>query len=228
MAIRSRASEAREVGTTSRKGWFKSDVDPMDLLESFPAIRLQNQYVLRAYRWCYHSEGTGRIWAMPRNAAFPEPNNCPWAPVRKLLRLPPKPAMACADVMQVIVGDGSPLSYLSASLFGREASEFGAMRHRLTWSTCTVLGADPWENSPPTVDWWPSADERRWRWYQPRPSEWRPVVELCQGRAIVTLFVYCGCGVESIRKLTDTFTAGDYRYKTNDVLLAVGPVTTMF
>ena len=42
-------------------------------------------------------------------------------------------------LMQAIEGDGSPWSYLSASILSREAAEFGAMWHGCDWSDQTIL-----------------------------------------------------------------------------------------
>ena len=45
--------------------------------------------------------------------------------------------------MQAIEGDGSPWSYLSASILSREAVEFGAVWHGCVWSDQTILSKPP-------------------------------------------------------------------------------------
>jgi len=45
------------------------------------------------------------------------------------LSAPPRPHGALDDFMDAIEGDGSAWSYLSASLFAREAAELGALWH---------------------------------------------------------------------------------------------------
>jgi hypothetical protein len=113
----------------------------MRVLAAFPALRLTKDYVLRAYTWMSGMDGGGIVWAMPVNANFPKPDEC----VEKSPAGDPKPPEAVDDIMDVIEGDGSLWSYLSASIFFREISEFGAFGHMCNWSTHKIIGNDFWD-----------------------------------------------------------------------------------
>ncbi len=71
----------------------------------FKALRLKAEFALHAYE--FRSGGNGN---------------------EDVFLDPPRPPGAIR-LMQVIEGGGSPWSYLSASILGREAAEFGARWH---------------------------------------------------------------------------------------------------
>ncbi len=82
----------------------RSDADPCGV----DCLRLKKGFVLRAYRQMVATTEKESYWAMPIDSEFPEPNRCP--PGRF-----PKPSQAI-DFGEAIEGDGSPWSYLCASL----------------------------------------------------------------------------------------------------------------
>ena len=86
-------------------------------------------------------DGRGIVWAMPENKPFPEPDECPMIKVGEFWELP-KPPGALDKVMDAIEGDGSILSYLSASIFSREINEFGAFGHMNEWNNHWIIGSD--------------------------------------------------------------------------------------
>ena len=138
--LRQRAIQARQV-SEGPQGWSKSKVDSMKLLVAFSSLCLRKGFVMRAYEFRQRGNGNGIVWAMPENFAFPEPEKCPKLEDRFLE--PPKPSGALNNVLEAVEGDGTPWSYLSASLFAREIAEFGAMWHGCNWSTHTILGDEP-------------------------------------------------------------------------------------
>ena len=117
--VREQAQKAIDLGQPTHKGWAKSGANPMKLLPAFGPLRIKEGFVLRAYQFCEGGNGNGIVWAMPVNAEFPEPGDCPKVKVR--FREAPKPPAALDDVMEVVQGDDSPWSYLAASLPQREA-----------------------------------------------------------------------------------------------------------
>lgn len=136
-----------------RDGWTKSAVNPNTLLRCFPALRLKNGFVLRAYVYRDGSgNGNGVVWAMPANTCFPEPERCPR--VEDAWLAPPKPPGALENYMAAVEGDGAPWSYLSASILARELREFGALWHGCSWSTHAILGSDPWGSHAGTYVRW--------------------------------------------------------------------------
>ncbi|MEQ8174547.1 MAG: hypothetical protein ABRQ26_05685 [Syntrophomonadaceae bacterium] len=123
------------------QGWSKSTLDPNCLIAYFPELKSKPDYKLVSYQFMEGSNGNGFVWAVPDDAVFPEPDHCETVDGISFLRFlkVPKPPGALDNVMACIEGDGSPSSYLSASLFGREVKEFGAAWHGLRWDTHTIL-----------------------------------------------------------------------------------------
>ena len=63
--------------TKSRRAGYKSNIDPARLVDLFPPLKLRKGYQLRAYLFREGGNGNGVVWAMPEDAPFPEPNECP-------------------------------------------------------------------------------------------------------------------------------------------------------
>jgi hypothetical protein len=210
------------------EGWSISAVDPGLVLDAFPPLRLREGLVLRAYQYFVGGNGNARVWALPVDAPFPAPAQSPQ--VGEVFRTPPRPAGALDDVMDAIVGDGSPWSYVCASIFAREIGEFGAFWHGCDWSSHELLGNDPIPVAPPTDDdgdgnedgpriWPPKA----WCWSHPRPADWRPSVRTSKDLVTVTFHTYTGLAPERIDRHRDTYRPGSYRFESETVSLAYGP-----
>jgi hypothetical protein len=122
-------------------GWSISPLDPTTVLAPFTSLWLRPGYVLRAYQFKEGGNGNAVVWAVPVDAEFPDPKLCPR--LRGVFLEPPKPPGALDDTMAAFEGDGTPWSYLCASLLARELGEFGAMWHGYEWSTHDILEAKP-------------------------------------------------------------------------------------
>ena len=131
----------------------------MAVLAVFKSLWIKDGYILRAYQFREGGNGNGVVWAMPVDAEFPEPDKCPR--VKDAFLEPPKPPAALDDVMKAIDGDGSPWSYLCASLLCRELSEFGAMWHGCSWDTHAILGENPFRAKEGNT---PNCDPAAWKW----------------------------------------------------------------
>jgi hypothetical protein len=215
-------------------GWSKSRVDPAKLLTVFPDLRLRAGYVLRAYLFKEDANSNGFVWALPADATFPAPNDCPRLESHFLK--PPKPFDALDDVMEVIAGDDSPASYLHASLLRRELKEFGGGWHGIQWGMSTVLDDTPW-NQPPrseedSMSMYPESKPEEWKWVAPRPESWRPEVRLEKNEAIVTFYSYTPLAAElddgkeekeRIIRHIETYRRGKYRPLVAERKLAEGP-----
>ena len=133
--------------------------------------------------------------------------------------------------MEAIDGDGTPFSYLSASIVSRELAEFGRTWHNTLWGTETILGEDPWIEPPPgdAVFCRPRPDDP-WKLEAPRPApdEWAPQVQLDGGYATVSFFTFSGHIDQEIRRFTDHFSVGSYVFKTEVTRLAIGPPGYIF
>ena len=227
--LRQCAQEACEVPNEGSEGWTKSDVNPMQLLASFPLLKLKEGLVLRAYQCRMGSDGKGIVWAMPEQLAFPEPEAC--LTLKEELLKPPQPPGALSNLMEAIEGDYSPLSYLSASLFAREVAEFGAMWHCCNWGLHQIIGSDPWI--------YPQSSTQRssfegltgipdeWQWSEPKPSVWSPQVCINSNVVTVTFHTFCGRFSETIRRHRDTYKLGQYCFEYDWNVIANGPMGYM-
>ena len=146
--LRSAAVEARTLLAERPDPWPVRDAD--DLIRVFDTLWLKAGFALHAY----DSGGSARgiIWAVPADAPLVAPGE--WSRLEDTwLPQPPE----AVPLMQTIEGDGSPWSYLSASILSREAAEFGARWPGLVWTGQTILSKPPRQTDDPDV----SDDERK-------------------------------------------------------------------
>lgn len=216
--LRRQAQKSAEMPEDSEDGWTKSPIDPMQLLAVFRALRIRDGYILRAYQFHAGGNGNGLVWAMPIDAPFPEPGECPTGEGRFARQ--PTPDQALDEVMDAIEGNGTPWSYMSASLFAREVSEFGAMWHGCDWSTHTIIGADPWVTPYRRLEISPNPDS--WKWKRPRPDSWEPTCEQVGPKTVVSFLTHTGLGRERITRFIDTYREGGYRFRTKEQSVAIG------
>ncbi|MEQ8786998.1 MAG: hypothetical protein RIC55_11890 [Pirellulaceae bacterium] len=231
--------EFAQMPETAPPGWSKSRVDPARVVAMFSALRVRDGYVLRAYQFREEGNGNGFVWALPADAEFPEPEDCPRLDYHFLR--PPKPLDALDDVMEAITGDDSAASYLQASLLRRELKDFGVGWHGIEWGAHTLLDEEPWAAGPPRDDESPMArpmsERREWRWSEAPPESWRPQVLLEKDRAIVTFYTYTPLAKsgegdelekERILRHTDTYRRGKYRALATETKIAEGPNALAF
>ena len=200
----------------STSGWFRSSVDPEKLLGVFKALRLKEGFGLRAYEFRSGGNGNGVIWAVPVDAPVLEPDECP--KLEGVFLGPPKPPGA-VELMSVIEGDGSPWSYLSASILAREAVEFGAVWHGCSWDDHTILGKPPWEMAKLADDVQP---EEMWEWQGAVPDTRLPTYKEQGETKEITLHVYTGLGQQQIYCETDTYQPGSYDLETKVEVVSLG------
>lgn len=201
-------------------GWSKSKVDPMKVLNIFTSLKIKKGFTLRAYQYIQDGDGNGIVWAMPENAEFPEPDDCP--KLNNEFLDYPHPPQALDDVMMAIEGDTSDLSYLEASIFAREISEFGAVWHGCSWSTHSILDEKKILNNSS----FKNIDE--WTWLNDKPSNWNPSVCDNQDKKTITFYTFSRLGVQSIYRHTDTFIENKYVFKSNEEILAKGNLGFVF
>jgi hypothetical protein len=179
---------------------------------------------LRAYQYRAGGNGNGFVWAVPEGAPFPKPEACPR--LEGAFLQPPKPPGALDDLLDAIEGDGTPWSYMSASLFAREAAEFGALWHGCSWSTHVILGRDPWATPPEEPERSPmegptgAADV--WTWRDEKPARWEPCYRAARSERAIVFYTFNGLGQEMIYRWTDTYKKGSYNFTTNREQVAEG------
>ena len=203
-------------------GWRKSKADPMRLLAVFPPLRMKTGHVLRAYQYMHGGNGNGMVWAMPAAAPFPEPADCSSVNLGMILDDVPKPAGA-VEPMPLIEGDGTPWSYLCASLLARELLEFGAYWHGSSWGDHRLVGRAPWvEPWPRGGGDAPNTKKDEWKWKEAEPVEWNPAVCTENGKVTVAFFSFTALGVESIYRHRDLYMLGNYVPQQSDAAIAEG------
>lgn len=218
--LRKRAQAAVRISETEMDGWIKSPVDPMKLLEVFKSLNIKDGYTLRGYLLCAGSNGEGIVWALPINSDFPGPEEC------VLTSAPgnygPKPPGAIEDFRTVIEGDETPWSYLCASLFTREAWEFGALWHGCDWSSHEIVRADPWEQgiNIKLRDFDP--DPTLWSWQVETPEIWAPHAKVSGDVIEVHMITYSGLVQEALYYHLDRYKLGTYVFEEELTVMAFG------
>ena len=204
-------------------GWSASSFDANILIAVFDTLRLKAGFALHAYQFRGGSGGNGIIWAVPAGSPQVFPDEC--LTLDTFLSTP-KPPRA-VSLMQAIEGDGSPWSYLSASILRREAAEFGAFWHGCKWTAQTILSKIPGQLNPRGVsadEWMETGDtpEDYWSWLAAAPTTWEPTyAELGATRTIV-LHIRNPVVRDQILRVTDTYRPGSYDCATRTRVLATG------
>ncbi len=193
----------------------------MQLLAAFDTLGMKSGLALRAYVFREGLNGNGVVYAMPIDEAQPLPEACPR--LDEFLS-PPKPAAALDNVMQAIVSDGSPFSYMSASLLAREIGEFGASWHGISWGVAKIIGRRPPEVEQHTIVQFTDTHELQSKLTLcgPPPRSWRPEVTQTAEGVEVSFCVLNIVGVETITRLTDTYANGGYAFATTEETIASG------
>lgn len=193
------------------QGWSKSNIDPMQVLRMFKALRMREGYVLRAYQYRAGDNGNGFVWAMPADAPFPEPDQCTRSAGGFLD--PPRPEHTLDDTMEAIDGDATAWSYMSASMLARALGELGAIWHGCDWSTHDLIDGDPRRK-------WKALD---WQWERRAPNHWQPRVVQSASRTTVTFHTVSGLAQWTIYRHVDTYPGRGYTFTTKSTVLAIGP-----
>lgn len=193
-------------------GWSKSKIDPMKVLAAFPSLSIKEGLVLGAYQYVSNKNGNGIVWAMPKGSSLPTPDDCP--KLKDTAFECPRPPEALDNVMEAIEGDHSELSYISASIFAREISEFGAIWHGCSWTSHMIID-DKLDSDEFTFK---EIDD--WDWSEDKPKDWRPSVVKTNDKAIVNFYTYTGLLPAGIVRNTDVFAGNSYCFTSNSEMIA--------
>ena len=125
--------------------------------------------------------------------------------------------------MVAIEGDGSPMSYLSASILQRELAEFGATGNWCYWTDTVIVGSDPWgEDSRHLFSSNPISSKDQWNFLLPEPDDWSPTVFITEEKVVVRFYVWSGSRSETIYLVHDTYLPGNYWFETKETVIAMG------
>ncbi len=208
-----KATRIREVGP---EGWSKSETDPHNLLAVFEPLRLRPGLALRAYLFRSAGNGNGVVWAVPANAPSPSPECLAgsFSPVPGVAPSEPRPPGALDRLMDAIEGDGSAWSYLCASIFAREAREFGTLRHGVSWGETAIIGGDPFGGGP--IEGGAAGGffehPQSWTWHAAAPGDWRPTVTEGEHGREVVFHTYSAVMPETFRRHRDRYGPTGYRF----------------
>ena len=192
-----------------------------DLVRVFDTLWLKPGFELRASVYRSGGNGNGEIWA---KSVVSQPVDS-WEGSGLEEKRMDRPSEV-VPLMQAIEGDGSPWSYLSASILSREAEEFGAMWHGCVWSDQKILSKSPRQSDNQELDDTRErsgeAPVRNWRWHNAAPRTWKPTYEDYGSTKEVTLYIFNPVGGERIYRATDTYSAGSYDAETEETMLCTG------
>jgi len=223
-----------------KEGWRRAPVDPNVILSLFPTLRLKEGYRLVGFQFTSHENANGIVLAWPADKPVPDPPGDLWHPfsLQNFLQAHLQMHLGMGGwqvqnyfstaIMPAIEGDGSPRSYLEASIFGREIYEFGAVWHGSDWSTHYIIGGDPFTEGAS----WVSDDSgsepldpfsrEAWTVKEKLPADWSPTVTMTPKQARVEFYTYSALGFETLNLHRDTYTQGNYQCRSKLVQLATG------
>ena len=216
-------------GPAVPEGWSVSPVDPAGIVDCLDHVEVKKGVCLGAYQYREGENGSGLVFALPGDAEFPEPRECMVPEMGTVSGVPverPAPPAALDHYMEAFDGDGSPRSYLEASIALRELGELGSHGHGRNWAQHVVLDTNPFtEGVPPSVplDTLRVRDASEWRW-EHRPGCWRPTVIAAEGGgAEVSFIAFNPLGRFTLYQATDYYRPNDLRSRGGGRVLAFGP-----
>ena len=223
-----------------KDGWRPAPVDPNGILSLFPTLRLKEGYRLVGFQFTSHGNANGIVLAWPADEPVPDPPadlDDPFS-LQNFLQAHLQMHLGMGGwqvgnyfstvIMPAIEGDGSPRSYLEASIFGREIYEFGAEWHGCDWSAHHLVDGDPFTQGISTVLNDYGTEPRgpfyrdAWTVDQELPADWSPTVTMTPKQARVEFYTYSALGWETLNLHRDTYTQGNYQCRSNLVQLARG------
>jgi len=188
------------------EGWSISPADFVPVVAVLPSLAIKDPYVWRAYQYRARDSGHGRVFAVPRQAEWPEPAPAGGGEVSG----PPHALGHLADSLE---GDASAESYVQASILRREMDSFGTAGHGSTrWDECRIVDAAPFD---PALD--------GWEWREEPPDDWRPRVDVVGDEVVVRIYTVTSFDQEQVCRHTDVYRRGSYHPETRIEVVAQGP-----
>jgi hypothetical protein len=217
--LRKKAQKTSQIKVSNFEfqGWSESNFDARTLLDVFKPLKLQVGITLKAYLFRSGSNGNGIIRAIQSMEDEQEGDTI----TNDDLFVPPLPRGAMDTVMEGIEGDGSPWSYMCASLFAREAEEFGALWHGVSWETHYVVSPDFSDDAIITLDY----IDLEWK---KKPSNFTPKVTYVEESVVVTFYTFSGLGISGVYEHVDTYRKGTYVFESINEKIAEGGIGYIF
>lgn len=159
----------------NRGKWFISAINPGTALLKLPGLKLKDNIRLVTYLYRFQEQGLGVTWAVPEHQSTTA--ILEQALVNSDRGRYPHPQGSLEDVMDAVAGDGSPLSFVIATLLRRELRELGTLGQDCNWSKNRLMNSLP-ANVP-------------WKWLINQPADLSPKIRFFpDGRAAIEFFSY--------------------------------------
>ncbi len=232
--LRKQAAEAMRIPNWQQAppGWSLSAADFNPVVDVFPSLRIKRGCRLVGYLCKEGQNGHGAVWAVEGDSEW-SVDVCKMAPyearVRKFPIRAPRPPNAFDHFMMGVEGDGSPASYLGASLFARTIAEFGGRWHGLRWSHEQILGGEPPYCDPPSTPSLsgmprrPRRDRGISHWIIPKPEILEPTFQTIDDRPVIVMHTYSEFGNCHVSRITDRYDIDEYTFQTERETAAEGP-----
>lgn len=185
------------------EGWFVDTWSARDLAESYSRLALRDEYSIAIFAFSSGGNGHGIVFGFPPGEAPPPYDEV----VTSSGFVESTPPNALPHFMGAVALDGTPRSYMQASIFGRELEELAAQWHGLEWGTHVLL-----ENSRADGDLPIPADGRStelpggpWEWAQVPKPDWQPRVTVDGDDAAVTFYTCSEMGEIRVVEHTDRY-----------------------
>ncbi|MEO0532873.1 MAG: hypothetical protein AAF215_03285 [Cyanobacteria bacterium P01_A01_bin.123] len=156
--------------------WFISTIDPAAVIAKLPGLFLKPETQLVTYLFRKGSLGTGITWALPEHLST---TACLEQAITqaKGYDIPPHPEGAFESMMAAIDGDGSPTSFLAASILSRELQELGRTGKFTRWAHHRLINQIP--------------PQRQWQWRTSPPKDFSPKVKTLPNQQVAVEFFTC-------------------------------------
>jgi len=190
-------------------GWSLSEINPAVALEHLPSLHLKKGWKLVGYQFKSGNNGNGVVCAIPETSPF-DLSSClaqNKEVVPGVVMPTPRPSGSAASFMEAIESDGSLEAYLQASILFREFNEFGATWHGCSWSTHTILLADPWNRKLKPKDQEKISGQIHWKFETDKPDYWEPSVKRQGETVTVSFFTFSALGSEAIYLHRDRYSS---------------------
>ena len=189
-------------------------------LQSTNGLRPRTGYRIRGSILHEGGNGNGFLWAVKIGKGNKKSHHLVRIPRPDIgLVLPAlRPDNACPDIMEAIIGNFSPFSYLEASILKRELKEFGALWHGCDWGTYKIL-ASPHDTCGDMIG---GGCPVQWSWIGRKIADLRPRVDIKSGQVLVTFYARSDLAWQHIMRFEETFESDSYVSTSTQVDVARG------
>lgn len=210
--VKELVTRAREAARPTGAGFGDSleerlgRVDPLRVVAAFPCLHLRSGWTLYNQRFTDGANAIGHTWGFQAGSRPPRP-----------IVVGPEggPPFGSVPAMFVIDGDGTPWSYLCASLLARELAELGARWHGCSWVTHELYDGGRLPEVHPFGQWQNLA---------PRPERYDPTVTRDEQGTTVTFYTYSGLVEHRVTRHVDLYRANTaYQATADNQVIARAP-----